>query len=413
MFDLEALIDTAVTEAEIASGMSPLVVMKRAESNGRSAKKVTVVASSVAADRRTPASPWTPEEDAYLDESLGHLSIKEIADALGRTPTAVKIRWTRQGMAAPSKQEGESSATHVARRLGMCGKKVIRLIDEGIMPGRVIPGGRNIHVVKDDDLRRWLIQPDNWIYLWVDRIKDRKLKRLAMLAQERWPDEWWSPGQVADYHGLKGTGAINQAIHRGSLPAVRWYNWHIRKSDAVAHPFTTGKGNNDVQNNWSPTGDAFILLARAVGLAMTLIGYMRGENEKRAQARLVYLQKKGQIRLVIKRFGLDVAYDANRQYLWTDWRVYADRLPGLVRAIERFKDGRPMSRVDASCICGVLWSWAQWHAETEEQAVYAETLKFARSNRSRANLEQVYETLLGWGIDPLGDDETTVPHIAE
>lgn len=402
-FNLDALIDTAVTEAELASGVSPSVLMSRAERNGCSERKVATLATSVGAVRSQKAAIWTPEEEAYLEDALGYLSIQEIAQRLGRTPAAIKIRWTRLGLDAPSKQPGEVVATKVGRRMGVCGKLIIRMIDEGRMPGRVVPGGRNIHVTKEADLRRWVTRPENWIYFKVERIRDVSLKRLVLLAQERWPDEWWTPGQMAEYHNLNDTSVINNAIRRGDLPAVRWQNWKILKSNAVAYQFRQGSGRN-VIIDWSVPGDAFIVLARAVGLTSSFIDELRGGTARRADWRLKNLMKHGQVLVLIKRFGLAAHYDAERGFLWADWRDHADRFPGLVRAVERFHAGARLSVRDRSVIRGVLWSWAQWHAATDEQKAVARKLMYMRWTTPE-NLQLMYEDLLGWGIDPLGRKE--------
>lgn len=401
-FDLDAFIDTAVTEAELASGVAPMVVMARARENGGSVRKVTTLATGVNSQRSQRAARWMPEEDVFLSESLGYLSFEEIGERLGRTPTAIKIRWTRRGMDAPSKRDGEVVATKVGRRMGTCGKLIIRLIDEGRMPGRVVPGDRNIHVITEKELRRWVTRPENWIYFKVERIRDRSLKRLVLLAQERWPDEWWSAGDVMRYHNLTNTHVVNKAIREGRLRAVRWQNWNILKSDAVAFRFGKGKGCNETID-WSPAGDAFIVLARGVGLTGSFIDELRSGTAKRAEWRLKTLMKRGKVPVLIQRFGLAVAYDAERGYLWADWRGCKDRFPGLVRAVGRFHAGARLSVRDRSVLRGILWSWAQWHAETDAQVDMANRLKYMAWS-TPDNLRTAYAELLRWGIDPLGEN---------
>lgn len=110
--------------------------------------------------------------------------------------------------------------------------------------------------------------------------------------------------------------------------------------------------------------------------------------------------KNGQVPLLIKRFGLNVQYDGH--FLWADWRDHADRFPGLVRAVGRFHAGARLSVRDRSVLRGILWSWAQWHAETDEQRDLANRLKYMAWSTPK-NLRTAYDELLGWGIDPLGD----------
>ncbi|MCP4427421.1 MAG: helix-turn-helix domain-containing protein [Chloroflexi bacterium] len=402
MFDLDSLIDTAVINGQIASGVNVKTVLSRVKNNGASGRVVTAVAAkarAVAANQR--AAVWSPEEEAFLRDNLGHLSTEEIARHLGRTPAAIKIRWTRKGYEAPSKRSGEMVATQIGKRMGVCGKLIIRLVDRSVLPGRVVPGGRNIHVVREDDLRRWIVRPQNWIYFKAERINDLHLKRLVEYAQARWPDEWWTTGQVAAYHGVNFR-TVNKAIHDGRLPAVRWQNWRILKSDAAAMSFVRGKGN--VTLDWSPAGDAFMVLARAVGLTADFIDDLRGDgsDKKRAHHRLKYMHSRGMIPLTIKRFGLHVEYDRENGRLWADWREYDSRFPGLVKAIDKFLHGGRMSQLDRTSVRGVLWSWTAWRAETPEQKQMARRLKYSQS-ASAAHLWEAYQTVLSWELgDPLG-----------
>jgi len=69
---------------------------------------------------------------------------------------------------------------------------------------------------------------------------DRRLACLVALAVERWGDEWLTPGQVAETHGV-GHQDVNRYIHAGKLPGVKWGNWRIRRSDAKRVYFHKGR----------------------------------------------------------------------------------------------------------------------------------------------------------------------------
>jgi len=99
---------------------------------------------------------------------------------------------------------------------------------------------------------------------------DHHLQRLVQLAQSRWPDTWWTIGQVDAYHGTD-SNAINNRIKRGTLPAARWGNWWIKRSDALKLHLWLGKGYSCKE--WSPAADCYILRAHASGLNDSEIGY--------------------------------------------------------------------------------------------------------------------------------------------
>jgi len=113
----------------------------------------------------------------------------------------------------------------------------------------------------DRGLERFAVKSEHWILFRPDRVRDPALARLVTLAVERWGDEWLTPGQVAEIHN------VNRHIRAGKLPAVKWGNWRIRRSDAERVYFPKGRGTGH-ELDWSEEGDAFLVLARAVGLSL-------------------------------------------------------------------------------------------------------------------------------------------------
>lgn len=385
--NLDALIEMTVNASQIEDGVNPRLVMARSTT----AVPVAMLQTDSINNR---TGTWTEEEDAFLRDNLGTLPQEEIAEQLGRTVEAIKIRWTRKGYHAPSKQPGDIVATTVGKMLGMCGKKVIRLIDMGVMPGRTIPGGRNIHVITRFDLLRWCVQPQNWIYLKVERIKDQRIKRLVEMRQERWDDEWWTTGQVAKYHGLTSVTVINRRIRDGRLPAVRWDNWYVLRSDAEKEKFYKGKGMA-TELDWSMAGDAFLVLAAAVGVPTTQMDELRGEEVKRSLHRLRYLGQKRKVKPLIVGYHLPV--QQRGEVLFADWREVDGRFPGLCRAVDRFVDGRSLSFTDRQYLRGVMRSWAQWHRLDR----LAHRLNWAQAAQADG-LRVFYDELLVAGVDPFG-----------
>jgi len=246
----------------------------------------------IVAEDRHPAPPrWTAEEDAFLEANLGWLSEAEIAERLGRSVNAVHLRWFRDlKLPAPSRHPDIVTANQVAAMLGVDGHSIIKLINRGLLPARTLPGDRNIRVIRRITLHRWVINPDHWPYFrpWQKTIPDPHLRRLVTLKMARWDDEWWTPGQVAEYHGLTSSNVINRRILNGDLPAIRWGNWWIKRSDALGQIFFVGKGSAGYV--WSPRADAYLLAARAAGETWADIARKMKWTRQRVAYRWRYLQ---------------------------------------------------------------------------------------------------------------------------
>lgn len=207
--------------------------------------QVCVATGKVKAGRR-----WTPAEDEFLRTNLGHLTEKEIAQKLRRTPISVHIRRERDlHLIAPSKSPDILTAEHVAMGIGSDSKSVHRLIDRGIMPGRRLPASRSIRIVNRPAFLIWLCKPENWIYFKIDQVGAMRprggrgytgvydfafwedARRLVQNKYRRWKDEWLTPGQISRMLHLPSRSRyINVAIHKGNIKAIKWVNWRILRS---------------------------------------------------------------------------------------------------------------------------------------------------------------------------------------
>lgn len=414
--DMEKLLDLAFASGALASGQKSEDVLHQI---GGDAATLALAAQQVEEVKgRASARKWTPEEDRFLDEALGQLSIDEISAYLGRSLQAIKIRRTRLGLDAPSKQAGELTARQTADLLGVDVHAVCRWIEDGILPGRVLPMERHIRVVKKATLWRWAVNPMNWPYFensvyddtrsnngqdfakGTDRIADPRLRRLIELKKKRWGDEWWSLGQVAEHHGVTLSG-VHKAVYEGRIPGVRYQNWRVRKSDALKLQIVPGKGHGSLLD-WSRRADEFLVLASAVGLPDSVIAALAGGiySDKTVRYRLKSLMDGG-IERVLQRAG-SVQYDPGRGLLWTDWRQHTHRFPGLVRAIAAFKAGRELPHVERQYVRGVMTAWLRWFSEGDpDREELARRMTFGWQVRSERMWSR-YRRMVEWGIDPFG-----------
>jgi len=269
VMDVDLMIEFAVINSEAEAGMPADWLL--ANSSVRPHQKST---------KNKPAR-WTPDEDRFLLKNLGYLSFAEIGQRLGRSTNAIKIRQVRRQFPAPSNRPGWLTGNDAAKALGTDIHSILKLKERGILPMDVLPGIRGILSIKKLRLYMWAINPDHWIYFRVKRMQDAYLQRLVMLAQSRWDDEWWSTGRVAKYHGIKHP-AVNDRILAGKIPATRWGNWFVKRSDVVGYQFI---------KTWFPGADAFLLRARNQGLKWEAIGRMMKLPGSRVAYRYYCLMK--------------------------------------------------------------------------------------------------------------------------
>jgi hypothetical protein len=231
---------------------------------------------------RTSARRWTAEEDDFLRENLGWMTDAEIGQQLGRSAIAVHIRWDRElALPGPSKASNVITANRAAQMLGIDRHKTAGWVDMGLIPGRIMAGGRNIRLIDRTLFRRWVLDPLNWVWFDPGKVDDPELRRLLKKRAKRWGDEWWSTRQVADYHGVT-TGDVKRYIQHGKLESFRlpvavgggewdrkWSNHFVRKSHAVQVTFIKGRGWHKV-SQFTPAADRWLLYARDV-LGFTFI----------------------------------------------------------------------------------------------------------------------------------------------
>jgi len=247
--------------------------------------------SSVDRGRIRPPA-WTPEEDAFLKENLGYLTDEEMGKALGRTAIGVHLRWDRDlGLPVPSKAPDVLTARRAAALLGIDEHKTAHWVDMGLIPGRLMAGKQSkhhrYHLIDRQAFRRWVLNPMNWAYFKIERVRDPELKRMLKKRAARWGNEWWSTVQVAKHHGVE-TGDVERYIKHGRLPSFRlpvslggrhegrvWSNHFVLKSDALQVKFyKMGRGVFDrYRSQFTPAADAWILRARdELGMTFVHIG---------------------------------------------------------------------------------------------------------------------------------------------
>jgi hypothetical protein len=236
---------------------------------------------------REGARIWTPREDQFLRKNLGWLTDEEMGQALGRSAIAVHLRWDRDlGLPGPSKAPDVITAHKAASLLGIDAHKTAYWVDCGLIPGRMMAGGRNIRLIDRTAFRRWVLNPMNWVYFDPKRVQDPELSRMLKLRAARWGDEWWSTVRVARYHGVD-TGDVKRYIAAGRLPSFRlpvslggrhtergWSNHFVLKSEAIKVKFNKrGKGNFEYPSQFTPAADAWLLRARdELGMTFVHIG---------------------------------------------------------------------------------------------------------------------------------------------
>lgn len=392
MDDLDLLIEEAAITGELTAGFSPKFLSVQ-----RDPRMVAVIANGMEhRQANVRAQRWTPKEEDFVRQYASWLSDAEMGARLGRSEDAVHIRRERfLSIPGATKREDWLTGNEVGRRLGLsCSKVVGRWIRAGILPGRMAPMDRDIYLVSIDALTRFAVNPENWIYFRTHRVQDTKLRRLIALRQERWGDEWWTPGQVAAYHGVTG-GTVNARIVKGDLPAKRWGNWWIKRSDAVNAQFVMGRGYN-TRVEWTEAGDCFLLVARAAGCSYADIDALAKWAERRAVYRHQVLQRDGTIPRLISRYSLPVQYDEEDGRLFCDWRL---KFPRWAQPIQRFIAGHS-TMVDRQRVAKILATWGEWHAPTPEERADAALWRHW-SVTTPATIGHAYEKVQGWGVEPL------------
>jgi hypothetical protein len=406
----EELIDLVVTEAEIESGLDPSVVSSRSSFGHRGAFVLSRKATEGEGEGISPKQAlWSPAEKGFVRNNLGKLGLEEIGAALGRSENSVKLLFTRNGWPAPSKQPDELTAHRIAELMGKCGKSIARLVDEGILPGRRLPMERLIRVVSEKTFKRWLVNPANWIYFDWKKIRDPRLRRLCELREERWGDAWITTGEAARVAGCAHAD-VNRWIHMGKVRSARKWgaNWKMLRSEAELLDIPKrGKGSKGrAKVDWSEAADAFLVLARAVGMSSALAARLMGPGwEKRVGYRLYVLNRDGVIPILISRHRYPIEFRPKGRMpeLFADWREFVHRFPFLRTSVERFLQGDSLSQRDLENVRGLLYRWASWHlgGEPSSEKLVRRLQSLGRISCAEARLRSAHQQLLALGIDPL------------
>jgi len=302
---------------------------------------------------------WTPAERQYLREHIGEMTDEQIGTALGRSSNAVKIKRQRWGMPAHSKRPGWLTGNQAAKLLGIDIHAVMALTERGILPYQRIPGRRGILSIEKTALIRWAVNPLHWIYFRADDVRDRNLRRLLELRRERWQDTWWTPGQAAVYHDVSDS-MINHWVRSGKLPAVRWGNWWLLRSDVIRVKMFNGRGHGHELDCWSDDGDAFLVLGAAIGLSLNVLGRMTHYGEKRASYRLRWIMRCPDFSERLAGWELPVKWDPKRKMVYANWRDHLYRFPALDQAMYRFYSFEESCERDILMVRSVLAHQMDW-----------------------------------------------------
>ena len=178
---------------------------------------------------------WHRHEEARLRCMWGWRPVREIAEALGRSETAVTVRAKRIGLRSISNHPDILTEYRIAPMLGIDRKITWMWMNKGILPVEVMyKCNLPVRVVWRGALERWVKRPENWIYVSPDTIVDDDLRLLAQTAYRRWGDEWITPGQAAALLGVHRR-YVNKWTHQGVFrQAVKWGNWRYRRSEVEA-----------------------------------------------------------------------------------------------------------------------------------------------------------------------------------
>lgn len=307
MVDIDALLEQAVIEGELESG-TPAALLAAQYGD-------VFVSEDVAVPATQPRiNSWTEDEDAFVRDYLGILAEEEIAQILGRSPIAVKLRRYRQLNMPPASDHPDFyNGRSAARTIGVDDHTMIRLLELDTIPYWRL-GGNRVYLMRKVSLWRFAVNPLNWCYIWrsvqdTRRITDPHLRRLIERQKERWDDAWWTPGQVAEYHGVDHTD-VNRFIRSGRIErAVKFGNWWILRSEAMKDGLYFVKGKGNWKPEWSEEADCFMLIGRALRVMHHELAGMMKTTPKTVAYRIQFMRKSGLMQQVIDKFGLEIEFD--------------------------------------------------------------------------------------------------------
>jgi hypothetical protein len=399
-FDLDALLDGVVLDAALEAGRDPVL----AAWQFGAARAIAAAGSTAARPTVGAANLWTAADAAYLARWSGVLGVDELAARLGRTASAVETQQTRRGLPSASKHPEFVTGTQMAVSMGIDEHSVAKLIERGEIRAERVPlsSDRLMWRTRRAAFYAWATNPANWVYFWrsverPERITDEKLRRLVARRRERWtcadgqPDAWWTPGEVAAYHGVSHID-INRYIRRGWLPAVKWDNWRVLRSEATRPGFRVYRiADGHLARRGTVGLDAFLVLAVAVGIPSPQVARMTGGriSDAGVVTRHRVIVQRGLVPHLARAYALPI--QTRGALTWADWRAVSHRFPRLARVWARLAEGRSLSRVERGLLNGVLGAALRFHAPEASPLVGRGDASAARLRRAQV----LFEELLG------------------
>lgn len=165
-----------------------------------------------------PGKRWTPEEDAFLKEKMGKLSIKRMAQKLNRTPIAVRARIYNLGLGRTAEASGLLTVSRLAKSLNVDKSIVDRWVNS--------KGLKTIKRVTSLKQRVNLIDPVEF-WKWAEQNKDlidfSRIEPNAIPPEPEWVKDArkakpkrslkpWTTNEVAKMKQLRRMGKTYQEI---------------------------------------------------------------------------------------------------------------------------------------------------------------------------------------------------------
>lgn len=365
--DLEALLKEVATVSLLSDGVRPEYLL----ANGAS-REVVERFDGLPTTSNGLRIAWTKDEEKFVSDNLPYLPVNLIAEKLGRTPHAIKIRRNRRDL---GNTRVGYSASQVAQLLGKADAEVVlTLIKYGHLQGRLRPLKVAIWDITETDLLRFVMKPNNWVFFDTERVYHPKLRKAIQYAKERWNDEWWTPSQAAAYHncsraainnhayGPNMTGKIRggreKSVSRKNkqLPGIFWYSWHFKKSDVLKAKIHAGNG---IAKKFVMKQSLlyFLFSAHCLGLSPAAVEAMSGYKAK--------MYNSWRTRMHHRSASDELAQMTNPPHMvWTgyeyyiDFRHYVHKFHHLRRALEMWRSGR-IDKDHKSVIATLMWKWSR------------------------------------------------------
>lgn len=236
-------------------------------------------------------------------------------------------------------------------------------------------------MISEAAMRAFVLNPQNWVYFNPDQVRDAELKRMIKKQRRRWGDEWLTNRQAADLltvrwgrpvdpkdvlrfiklGRLDGKHLVNKDGRQEVNEIPGWSYWMVLRSQVETLKF---QGNGVALSSWTEAADAFLVLAKAVGLSTLRIGRLMNKSHSLIEQRWNRLWELGKVEELARQWGPDVKVAVRS--VAADWRCFRQHFPYLERAARRYKDGSPQED-DLHLLTTVLR--AQAYAEGKDVGV--------------------------------------------